>query len=120
MCVCVCVGDLPCSHLSAEMEVYRENQGKCEVYLLLNDQRCAGSECVKTRPSPSEVRGPSSRYSSGELPSVSLPAPPPAAARDSSAGMVRGGAVPLASGTLERERALPRSPVLSRDPPPPP
>lgn len=77
-----------------------------------------------TRPKPSVVSGPSSRYSSGELPSVSLPAPPPLtppAARDNSAGMVRGAFAPV-SGTLERERARPRSPVRSRDalPPPPP
>lgn len=77
---------------------------------------------VKTLPRARELRGPSKRYSSGELPSVSLPAPPPppppTAARDRSAGMVRGGAWPLASGTLERERARPLSPVLSREPPP--
>ncbi|MPC99558.1 hypothetical protein E2C01_094979 [Portunus trituberculatus] len=90
----------------------------------LNDHRCAGRECVvNTLPSARELRWPSRRYSSGELPSVSLPPPtpipPPAAARDSSAGMVRGGAVPLASGTLERDRALPLSPARSLLPPPP-
>lgn len=91
----------------------------------LKDQRCAGREwVVKTLPKPSVVRGPSSKYSSGELPSVSLPAPPPPPpapppALERRAGMVKG-TFAVVSWTLDRDRARPRSPVRSLDDAPPP